>query len=408
MKATSIERRIVEVESGKPLSQTIVIEDAKVAKKKYDDALRSAKDEIFIVDSTGDLSGLQNYVKDLKKEGLSIKIMMPVTNCNLGEALKISEYCEVRHVPPGYQNTVIVDDAHLFQVTKDQENRGDVGSESNFGNTFYTNDPTFLKKTKTMLKDIWNDAQIPSAASLNWINRRSRLPVANTLSTSVNHISIEKQLELPKLTEREILNKIINAKVNIANSDPNIIKTFGTNAQAIVHPPIFLNLPDLLFHLVHKEKNSSFGAEDAVLIHLWLETPTGFAYVPVAFLTDNFIALDFWKKFFTGCPAGQNIQVLGKNELEVRVHGNTLSAIWTKQIPLLNNFSLPPSCIIVEGYGPLYSETYTVLSPSGYKMKTEYNGFDGFVTYLNPSSKYSGPGTDGYFGRDTIMEFYPP
>jgi sugar-specific transcriptional regulator TrmB len=409
-KATEINEKITQIETCKNTSQIQIIENAQLAKKKYNEVLNLAKNEVFIVNSIENLSELQNYFKALKKgtKSLSIKIMLPITNRNLEAALQLSEYCEVKHIPTGHQNIVIVDDAHLFRFPNDQAGRGNVETKSNFGNTVYTNDLKFVEKTKTMLNDLWKNAQIPSATTLDLVNKQSRLPVAKTISTSVSHIAIEKKIDLPKLTERDVLTKIINAKGNWANTVSQMIITYGTNAQAIVHPPKFLNLPDLLFHLVHNEKHSAYGAEDAILIHLWLETPSGHSYVPVAFLTDNLAASDFWKKFLTGCPASQNIQVLGKTDLEVRVHGNMLSAMWTKQIPLFNEYCLPPSCLLVEGYGPVYTETYTVLTPSGYKMKTEYNGLDGFVTYFHPSSKYSGPGTDGYFGRDTIMEFYAP
>jgi hypothetical protein len=62
----------------------------------------------------------------------------------------------------------------------------------------------------------------------------------------------------------------------------------------------------MLFHIFHFHKNSSFGAEDSMIIMLWLETPKGYAYVPVAFIEDNPIAVDFWKtQVFPGSPASK-------------------------------------------------------------------------------------------------------
>jgi hypothetical protein len=54
--------------------------------------------------------------------------------------------------------------------------------------------------------------------------------------------------------------------------------------------------------------------------------------------------------------------------------------------------------------------TFNPLSPKGKAAKEVYvkqNGFDAFVTFIHPSSKYSGPGTDGFLVRDYIMELTP-
>jgi hypothetical protein len=81
---------------------------------------------------------------------------------------------------------------------------------------------------------------------------------------------------------------------------------------------------------------------------------------------------------------------------------------WTEPIQLTPPYSLPPSCIIVEGYGHVKTIAYSVVNPSGHKMMTEGNGFEAFVTFLHPASKYEGLGTDGFLGRDVIITIYPP
>ena len=63
---------------------------------------------------------------------------------------------------------------------------------------------------------------------------------------------------------------------------------------------------------------------------------------------------------------------------------------------------------MVEGYGETKTIRWTVRIPSGYILKTEGIGGEAFVTFLHPSSKYSGPGTDGVLGRDVTMEFFKP
>jgi hypothetical protein len=42
---------------------------------------------------------------------------------------------------------------------------------------------------------------------------------------------------------------------------------------------------------------------------------------------------------------------------------------------------------------------------SGVKMTFEGNGYDAFVTFFHPKSKYAGPGTDGIIGRDEIATY---
>ena len=52
--------------------------------------------------------------------------------------------------------------------------------------------------------------------------------------------------------------------------------------------------------------------------------------------------------------------------------------------------------------------SYVATLPSGYQFKIDTNGFDAFVTLIHPKSKYTGPGTEGYLGRDEIMDIPPP
>jgi hypothetical protein len=168
-------------------------------------------------------------------------------------------------------------------------------------------------------------------------------------------------------------------------------------------------LPKIVIVVNKIEKKSTFGAEDALNIFLWLESSTGHAYVPVATVGDNPQAQLRRKAMFVDTPAGHNVQLFGKDELQVLVHGNTLFAGWTVPISLYpRSYVLPPACLIIEGYGNVKSCGFTMLHSSGFKSKIEENCFDAFVTFMHPSSKYSGPGTDGVFARDYVMTSFPP
>jgi hypothetical protein len=144
-------------------------------------------------------------------------------------------------------------------------------------------------------------------------------------------------------------------------------------------------------------------------VNLWLETPTGHAYVPVANAGDNPTAVAWRKTCFAGTPAVPNCHLLKKDEIQVRLQGNTLFAGWTVPIPLFPPpCTLPPACILFEGYGELKTGMVRTKSPSGRTQISEFNGFDAFVTFFHPASKYSGPGTDGLLRRDVVMTSYPP
>jgi len=203
---------------------------------------------------------------------------------------------------------------------------------------------------------------------------------------------------------------ILNAKRIIAK-DPlkDITSMCGSSASAVIHPPEHFHLPDMIIWVWHCDKQSSWGAEDWLTVSLWLNTPMGFRYVPVAFVTDNPDALEFRKGVYAGTPAGQNCQLVNKDQFQVQVHGNTLFAGWTVPIPLFPQpHVLPPSCILFEGYGELKTNVTRTRIPSGRTQVTEANCFDAFVTFFHPASKYSGPGTDGIFNRDVVMTAYPP
>ena len=70
-----------------------------------------------------------------------------------------------------------------------------------------------------------------------------------------------------------------------------------------------------------------------MIISLWLEAPKGQAYIPVALVTDNPEGDALRKKIWENTPIANNYQIVKKDELEVRVQGNTLFARWT--VPIL-------------------------------------------------------------------------
>jgi hypothetical protein len=104
----------------------------------------------------------------------------------------------------------------------------------------------------------------------------------------------------------------------------------------------------------------------------------------------------------------RTLSLMQRDEIEIKIHGNTMFAAWTFPIPLMGKYLVTPACVVIEGYGNLKTSSYVAALPSGFDLKIDTNGFDAFVTFIHPKSKYSGPGTEGYLGRDEIMEIIPP
>lgn len=417
--SVSIEKRIAEIETGQPPAKTYVISDAEAAEKKYDDVLNAAKVEIAIMTSAAGLVAAFEKIGQLKeraKSGVAVKIMAPITRDNLDAAQRLSEYCRVKHVPASFLGTTIVDNQHLFQFKSAESGREKTREEVSFENVFYTNDLEYVEKTKSMFEEIWKHAVAPSPITVEQIARPSMpsaVPVPDDEYTVSRKDSVYHDLmeEIPgAVTEEYILNKMINAKRIPARypwKDPVIM--YGYNASAVLHLPRSFNLPDMCLSFFHFNKHSSSELEDYFYVSLWLETPNGMALVPVAVATDNPEGVERWKIILAGTPAGQNIHLLKKDELQVQLYGNTLFAGWTVSIPLFPpQYNLPPGGVLVEGYGKLKTAIHKMTSLSGVQMISEDAGFDAFVTFFHPDSKYSGPGTDGLLATNSIITAYPP
>lgn len=407
--STDIGKKIVEVETGKPTPQTYIkiIANAEAAQKTYNDNLHSSKKEIMMMTSSEGLTEILEKesgtgLKELAERGVSIKIMAPITSWNLKAAQQLSEHCEVKHVPISYSRITIVDGQRLFQFKNSQSDQEMPEAVSHFDNAFFTDDYEYVYKMRTMLNEIWKTARAPSAVTLESTGQ-------SLFREMSGYIGDEKASE--KLTEKDVLSKIVNAQKVSLKGDPARYTTrlYGSVAQAIIHPPDYFKLPDMMIWIFHNNKQSSFGAEDMLMIHLQLETPMGHAFVPVACVTDNPKSVAHRRVVYASTPAEHNIQVVKKDELQVQIQGNTLFCGWTVQIPLFPPpYSLPPSGMLFEGYGELKTGVLKTSVPSGRRQTFEYNGFRAFVTFFHPSSKYTGPGTDGILLRDVVFTAIPP
>ena len=405
--STGIEDKIVEIEASKVTPRAFDIDDAEKARSTYNKAMESAKEEIMMVTSTKGLGALAENIALLKEwaaRGVSVKIMAPVTHGNFNAVKQLSGFCEIRHIPTNYLETTIIDGQHSFQFKNPLPEQNNASTR--FENMIYAIDYEYLKNTKNVLNDLWKNALSPSSFTLQSIVNSPKLVVSppNKPRWSEYGKTLSKsEANFQGITEKEVLDKIIKAQKSPAKTWKDNIAFYGSHATAAIHPPENFNLPDMILNIYHNNKQSSFGAEDILIISLWLETIKKPSYVPVALITDNFRGEALRKKVWSGTPVEQNFRIVKKDELQVNVQGNTLFAGWTIPIPLFQSkFALPPSCILFEGYGKLVSGISTTTIPSGRKVTTEFNGMESFVTFFHPSSKYSGPGTDGLLARDAV------
>jgi sugar-specific transcriptional regulator TrmB len=407
-----IETKIVELETGRPATESKVLIDKEAACKKYEEILHSAKREIVIVTSAAGIFEHQEKIPILKEgaqRGVSIRIMAPITTGNLRAAQSLSRYGSIRHVPPNWQEIAVVDSASLFQFNNRLFEEEKLDSQRIFENAFCTNDRDYTEKVKNMLNDLWSSAQTLAALTPSkGKDRDPRIPKNPWGKTSGITITEEEQ---GPTTEKALLNKIIGALKVPLSSAQGEITLFGSLGMAVIRPPDYFNLPEMRISAWHIDKQSSLGSEDMLTVDLWLETALGFAYVPVATIGDNPQAAELRRVNLSCSPAGQNSQLVTSDELYVRVHGNTMFAGWAVPIKLLPKpYVLPPACILFEGFGPLKTGVFkqkSSWSPKPRAQSFEFNGFEAFVTFTHPISKYSGPGTEGLLFRDLAALFSP-
>ena len=413
--STNIEKRIKEIETGNIATRHYVISDPDDARKKYEELLNSACTEIVVLASAAEFLKENSFdiIKGRAEKGLTIKIMVPITNDNLKEVQHLSKHCRVRHVPKDYLAMTIIDGKHLFEFKKylpsDQEEK-----TASFENTFYTNDLEYIEKNKKMLDEVWKNAVAPSNITLEQIMKPPTpmlIPVSDNEYTFSRNNSVYQRTvikveeKIGTINEEYVLNKIINAKRTVCR-DPlkDVARFYGKSGSAEIHPPNSFKLPDMYFFFYQFNKQSSFGAEDFMCISLLTETPNGNLYIPAAIVGDNAEGMKWRKLSYLKTPASRNCYVLEKDQFQIQVIGNTFFAGWVVPIPLFpRRFVLPPASILIEGYGKNKCVVITSNMPSNAITYTEGIGQEAFVTFFHPESKYAGPGTDGLVSGSLIL-----
>ena len=414
--STDLQAKVSEMKTHKK-SVSINVESERI-ERNYQEILRSAEKEIMMITSSKNLINFWETELPFKmwmKHNVSVKIMAPITKKNLIVAENLSKFCQIRHIAAGQLSTTVIDSKYLFQFKITPEDQEELGANPSFETPFYSDNKEYVGKMKVMMDDLWRNAQVPSKTTLESILESPPAEVSAFVDNSYTYSrpdspyrkSVISYEEKPKMvTEKEVLSKMRNASKHPVRSPFDAIVFYGKRASAVIRQINHLKLPEMIVEVYNWNENSSFGAENWLVISLCHETAKGNAFVPVAHVQDKPIGLGRRKalsEVYFNTPAAKNIQIIKKEEFQVQSYGDILFAGWTRQIPLLpDKYSLPPSAILFEGYGKIKPGVIRIGFPSGFKQTMEFNGLEAFVTFFHPSAKYSGPGTDGLLSREII------
>jgi sugar-specific transcriptional regulator TrmB len=418
-KSRDLKQKLMEVKTGKMATQRCFVFNPEKVMKKYAVVLGEAKKEVIMLTSAQGLDLWRNS-EPLKqfaaKEGGSIKVMAPVLNIKESDVQQaLSKRASVRFVTESDFTTILIDEQHLFQFGNPKHTIMPI-MLSSFDSYLYTDDIEFVEKTKIMMDEAWQKSTSPRGLSSKSGEKIfseynfNVLPYGIRQRIGKNVENRYEEYEEGTVTEKEVIAEMINAK-RMPASDPtkDMNTLYASYASVKIHSPSNFNLPDIRINVWHCNKQSSWGAEDWLTIDQRLEAETGNAYVPIVHVTDNSKAAVFRKGVYAKTPAAQNNIVVRKDQLQVRVQGNTLFAGWTIPLPLYpTSLSFPPCGILFEGYGEIKSGKSITIIASGRTQVHKFNRFEASVAFFDLSSKYAETGIQGVFDREHIMTAYPP
>jgi sugar-specific transcriptional regulator TrmB len=421
-KSKDIQQQIIDMETGTSPQRTLIIDDPEIASAKYNKAFENTQKSIIMTTSSQEIMSYwknPSVLKELTKTGVSIKIMAPISRENLKASLDLSEFCEVRHIPHEYVKTTIIDGKHLFQF----KISGSQKKEKEFAiaeQAFYSNDFEYVEKTKKMLLDIWKESVVPSAVTVGSIivqqlSDSQQMTDKNSKDKFVDVVYTSGQFypkaQPNKITEKDVISEIeaykkspkrINNKV-----DKKDIVLCGTMGYAVIRSHPNFDFPDMFIIAYDIDEESTFGAENALIISLEMEVLSGLKYyMPVTVIGDNPKASDGWRIGLEGdfLFARDNYHLFKRGELHVQTIGDTFFAGWTRPIPLLSaQEPLPPSALMLEATGKIRSGGFRINVKGGLKQQHRFNYSDAFVTFIHQKTKYHGPSTDGSFLREMYL-----
>ncbi len=249
--AVDASRRIDELKSGIPLSETVVIKDPEEAWAKVTKVLEAAKDNIIFITSSQSINSLLENDPFSKycKKGMRCRIMASIDLDNLETVQKLSASYEIKHVPISYMSMMIVDDKHLFMFKKPSLSEMSSGGFY-LADMFYSNDPSSTERVSEMLSDIWkrgieiSEINTQAGMKMPTVEVASGETVAELadkmLRSGVSSVLItENQKLVGMISDRDLLKEIVEnhkdpkkTRVKDLNYTPLILLDSG---ESIMH-----------------------------------------------------------------------------------------------------------------------------------------------------------------------------
>jgi sugar-specific transcriptional regulator TrmB len=402
------------------LAEAQLIDDEEEAKQKYADALRSADKEIIFMTSARGLKELSQDNRMLSgaiQKGVVIRIMAPVIDENQDAAKQLSERTQVRHIEIGDLGTTIIDGKHIFQF-KDMSIDQDMSQPMRLGKLYYSDDFEYVNKMKTSMEDIWTKAPVPSynAWELSFGPPMAGIPITSHGSPSAakkgkQFATGENTTNDAIMNETGSLPSVEYVKEKwenyIRTNEPAIAR--GWRARAIIRLPNLPKTPMIGINIIHLDDDSAFGGGKMMEVDLWMETPLGYSFVPVACVVNTQGSM-VMQRFYAGTPAARNMVLVEPHkQLEIFRKDNLVFAGWTVDIPLPPlGHSLGPSCLFFEGHGSTQQLTRSYSLPTGFKSTTDFKKCHAFVTFMNQSQPYVATGIQGFLVTEYVMRTTHP
>lgn len=170
--SADIERKIAIMETGDLIPDFQMLTEPETALKKYTEKVTCARKEIIVTlskNSIGFFLQIQNQLKDAIKQGVTIKIIAPLSKEDIESLKRISPLIELRISDKDYTGISIIDNEHMFLFKATP-----LAGCSDIELMLYCNDTGIVRKTKNIFDDLWNNSisWLPLNSSVhNYINQ---------------------------------------------------------------------------------------------------------------------------------------------------------------------------------------------------------------------------------------------
>ncbi len=239
--AVPVENRIEELETGKPVEETLIIRDPREAEARLQNTLNKARKDVVVIaasDALGKLS-VDDFLSTSKGKTPNYRIMAPIDLDNLNAARDLCNLYDVRSVPISYMSMVAVDNEHLFMFKTGGNPKATTKAAFNMENVFYTSDARYVERAKDILDELWKrgidvkemisgkavEAPIVEVSSSDSVTLVvERMVKENVSSVIVN----ENKTPVGIVSEKDVLERIVKMR-----KDPD-----KTDARDIMSMPI--------------------------------------------------------------------------------------------------------------------------------------------------------------------------